>query len=77
MDSHQYAAANTAIKQKGVLGGAWIEKSEIGAPGEFDHISDDDVERAIIERFTRLFGPKLAIKDGSITVNGGSDDESF
>ena len=48
MNSHQFAAANTAIKRKAVLGGVWIEKSEIGAPGEFDHLSDDELERACI-----------------------------
>ena len=30
------------------------ERKEIGAPGEFDNITDDELKRAIIDRFVRL-----------------------
>jgi hypothetical protein len=36
MESKQFSAAIAAIKEKGVLSGARIERSEVGAPGEFD-----------------------------------------
>ena len=38
----------------GVLTGHRIERKEIGAPGEFDNITDDELKRAIIDRFVRL-----------------------
>ena len=30
-----------------------VERSEVGAPGEFDALGDDELERALIERFAR------------------------
>ena len=41
MDSGQLNAAVAAIKEKGVLSGKRVERSEVGGPGEFDHLSDD------------------------------------
>jgi hypothetical protein len=46
-----------------------IERSEIGSPGEFDHLSDDELYRSLVERFERL---KLEISDGSAALNGVS-----
>jgi hypothetical protein len=37
-----------------MLSGKRIERSEIGAPGEFDHFTDDELWRALVERFERL-----------------------
>jgi hypothetical protein len=70
MDRGQCGAANGAIKEKGVLSGVRVERSEIGGPGEFDHMSDEELDRALIEQFKQLFGPRLVIIDGSITLNG-------
>jgi hypothetical protein len=70
MKSRQLAAANTAIKQKGVLGGVWIEKSEVGSPGEFDHLGDEELDRMLLERFLELYGSRLAISNGTVTLNG-------
>lgn len=71
MESGQLSAAVTAIKEKGVLSGKRVERSEIGAPGEFDHMSDDELRRDLIERFIRLgIVPGLAIIDGSIRFDG-------
>jgi hypothetical protein len=36
MASGQLSAAVAAIKVKGVLSGKWIERAEVGAPGEFE-----------------------------------------
>jgi hypothetical protein len=54
MESHQYSAAVAAIREMGVLSGARIERKEIGAPGEFDHLSDDELLAALRERFAKL-----------------------
>ena len=35
-----------------MLSGHRIERSEIGGPGEFDALSDDELERALLERLT-------------------------
>jgi hypothetical protein len=48
MASGQISAAVSAIKEKGVL------SSEVGAPGEFETMTDDELERALIERVARL-----------------------
>jgi hypothetical protein len=37
-----------------VLSGQRIERKEIGAPGEFDALTDDELERAVIERLSAL-----------------------
>jgi len=54
MNSHQYNAANGAIKNKSVLSGVWIERAEIGGPGAFDHLTDDQLEHLLIERLGAL-----------------------
>jgi hypothetical protein len=51
MESGQFNAANTAIKGKAVLTGQWVERAEIGSPGEFDHLADDQVLQALDQRF--------------------------
>jgi hypothetical protein len=54
MNEKQFAAANGSIREMGVLTGHRIERSEVGAPGEFDHLADDELERALVERFNAL-----------------------
>jgi phage terminase small subunit len=51
---NQLGAANTAIKGKAILSGKWIERAEIGAPGEYEALTDDELERQIMERVARL-----------------------
>jgi hypothetical protein len=73
--SGQLSAAVAAGKEIGIYTGHRIERSEVGLPGEFESMQDDELERMVAERFHRLFGGKLAIRDGSATLNGRSDDE--
>jgi hypothetical protein len=54
MEIGQLSAANTAIKGKGILSGKWIERAEVGAPGEYEALTDDELERQIMERVARL-----------------------
>jgi hypothetical protein len=54
LEIDQLSAANTAIKGKGILIGKWVERAEIGAPGEYDALSDEELERQIMERVARL-----------------------
>jgi hypothetical protein len=54
MEIGQLSAANTAIKGKGILTGKWVEGAEVGSPGEYDALNDDDLERQIVERMARL-----------------------
>jgi hypothetical protein len=73
MSSRQYGAANGAIKNKGILSGVWVERAEVGGVGEFDHLTDAELDDLIRERYARLFGETpLAISDGSI--NGAVTD---
>jgi hypothetical protein len=43
-----------AIKEKGVLSGKRIERTEAGAPGAFEAMTDAELERALVERFSAL-----------------------
>jgi|SRR6516162_4100866 phage terminase small subunit len=54
MEYKQFNAANTAIKGKAVLTGHWVERAEIGKPGEFDALTDDELERMLIEKIKVL-----------------------
>jgi hypothetical protein len=54
MKVNQLGAANTAIKGKAILSGKWIERQEVGSPGEYDALSDEELERQIMERVARL-----------------------
>jgi hypothetical protein len=54
MEIDQLSAANTAVKAKGILTGKWVERAEVGSPGEYDALSDEDLERQIMERVARL-----------------------
>ena len=63
MESKQFGAANGSIREMGVLTGHRIERAEIGQPGEFDHLSDEELLAAIRERVRAL----------SLTLDAGSD----
>jgi hypothetical protein len=66
MEIDQLSAANTAIKVKSVLSGKWIERAEIGAPGEYETMTDDELERQIMERVAKLgFTSVAALADFS------------
>jgi hypothetical protein len=54
MEINQLSAANTAIKGKGILSGKWVERAEVGSPGEYDALSDEELERQIMERVAKL-----------------------
>jgi len=76
MNSHQYAAANGAIKEKAILSGNHIDRAEVGGPGEFDHMSDEELLADLRERWARFNSElQLANSNGSITFDGGRDDE--
>jgi SAM domain (Sterile alpha motif) len=72
MEINQLSAANTAIKGKGILTGKWVERAEVGSPGEYDALSDDDLERQIMERMARLgYVVTLAIPHMDNDVDSG------
>jgi hypothetical protein len=54
MEIGQLSAANTAIKGKGILTGKWVERAEVGTPGEYETMTDDELERQIMERVARF-----------------------
>jgi hypothetical protein len=54
LENSQLSAAVAAIKEKGVHSGKRVERSEVGAPGEFEALTDDQLERALMERIARL-----------------------
>ena len=70
MDSGQLNAAVAAIKEKGVLSGKRVERGEVGGPGAFDHLSDDEL-RAEIERECRELG-YISLTAVSRSIEGDS-----
>jgi hypothetical protein len=54
MESGQLSAAVSALKEKGVLSGKRVDRKEVGQPGEFEALNDDELERALLERIARL-----------------------
>ena len=52
--SGQLSPAETAIKEISVLTGHRVERAEIGGPGEFDAMQDDELERVLMERLGAL-----------------------
>jgi hypothetical protein len=79
MASGQLSAANTAIKEKGVLSGKRIERHEVGPPDSFDHLTDDELERALLDRLRALglnieAGTQLRLCDGDVVAV--EDDET-
>jgi phage terminase small subunit len=75
MEAKQLSAAVGANKEISILAGIRVERSEIGGPGEFDHLSDAELLAAIRERFARLESElRPAITNGSIAVNGNGAD---
>jgi phage terminase small subunit len=68
MKSGQYSAAVSAIREKGVLSGRRLERSERGMPGEFadlDNMSADEL-RAVLERELEAAGLRLVAIDAGI-----------
>jgi formylmethanofuran dehydrogenase subunit A len=54
MESGQLSTAVGANKEINIFAGVHIECAEIGPPGEFEAMSDDELLAAIRERSARL-----------------------
>jgi hypothetical protein len=64
LDSGQYPAATNANKEISILTGHRVERAEIGGPGEFDHLNDDELERELTERLAELGFALSPAEDG-------------
>lgn len=69
MEAGQFSAAVAAIKEKGVLSGKRIERAEVGGPGDFERMSDDELDRFISSRAS---GAGLGPPGTGISVGAGS-----
>ena len=54
MRNGQLSAAVSALKEKGVLSGKRVERSEVGGPGQFDHLSDEELRAEIVREVREL-----------------------
>lgn len=43
MENCQLGAAIAAVREKGILSGKRVQRTEVGLPGEFDHLSDAEL----------------------------------
>jgi hypothetical protein len=53
-ENGQLSAAVGAIPEMDVLGGVRVERKEVGPPGAFDDLSDDQLERVLVDHFNSL-----------------------
>ena len=53
--AEDYSAANTAETNRGKVMGFYVERREVGKPGDFSHLSDDELraKREIYEAIAR------------------------
>jgi hypothetical protein len=64
MISGQLSAAVAAGKEVGIYTGHRVERKEIGTAGEFDHLTDEQLERELIERMRAIgYVVKLTERD--------------
>jgi len=54
MENGHESAAVSATKEKSILAGHRVERAQIGGPGEFDHLSDQELLADLRERWARL-----------------------
>jgi hypothetical protein len=65
LDSGQLSAGVAAGKEISVLTGHRVERAEIGAPGEFDAMQDDELERLLVQHLGELgFSLSPIVEDG-------------
>jgi hypothetical protein len=66
VECKQYSAAVSAIKEIGILSGKRIERREQGGPGEFDHLSDEELRAELMRLVTELglVAPHTAMDGG-------------
>jgi hypothetical protein len=50
----QLNAAVAAVREKGILSGKRVERSEVGGPGQFDHLSDEELHAEIVRECREL-----------------------
>jgi len=50
----QAGQLSAAIREMGVLSGQRVERKEIGPPGAFDGLTDDELERALVDALEEL-----------------------
>jgi hypothetical protein len=54
IENRQISAAVAAIKEVGILTGLRIDRREVGAPGEFEHLSDEELAAWITAQSAKL-----------------------
>jgi hypothetical protein len=50
----QISAGVAAVKEMSILTGHRVERAEIGSPGEYEALSDEELERQLMERLAEL-----------------------
>jgi len=53
-ETRQVSAGVSAVKEISILTGHRVEKSDIGGPGEFEALSDEELERELVKEVQAL-----------------------
>jgi hypothetical protein len=54
MEAKQYGAAVSALREKAILAGKRVERAEKGEPGEFDKLSEAEIDQLLKQEYERL-----------------------
>jgi hypothetical protein len=54
MKTKQYSAAVAALREKAILAGKRIERAEKGEPGEFDKLTEEQLDALLAEEYERI-----------------------
>lgn len=54
MEQGQLSAAIAAVREKGILSGKRVQRTEVGLPGEFDHLSDAELIASLQEEAAEI-----------------------
>jgi hypothetical protein len=74
MKAGQYGVAIAATREKGVLSGKRIERAEVGKPGDFSRMTDNELDAFIAERERTL--RTLAQREGASAQSSSSVESS-
>lgn len=72
LQAGQFSAAIGALTAKAKLAGKWVERSETGSPGDFERMTDDELERYVSAE-ARALGVRatgVAASSGQTGVRG-------
>jgi hypothetical protein len=67
----QFSASTAALKELGILSGKRVERQEVGQPGEFENLSDQEFVARVREK---LAAAQRVVDADFVVVDDGAED---